>query len=228
MICDLDQDRYIKALEEADKGSLRELVDYFAKLQKQLFVSALTPVRDIEQEQIVEQAIQTTRRRLQQRKTSLDKEREAAYAIAKQLLSDTQARLDEVLQQLACELKSVFDNPSFRTSFADNNDKKSHYFYNQIVEVANKLEYFAETRSYRSWARLVMRDATHGAFLVTFHGYGYEFNGLLAYSAIWFERAETGDDGRETTTAISLANEVFVINYIRRRWKMPKKNLSPG
>ena len=49
--------------------------------------------------------------------------------------------------------------------------------------------------------------------LVAFHGIGHDFRGVLACSAVFFQRVHADDDDRETGPAKALARSVFQINY---------------
>ena len=214
VIRDSERDRYIGALESADQGSLKPLVDFFADQQKRNFVNALTKARDVEQEQQVDRAIDATRRRLRERKSSLEEEKSIARNTANSLHRRTVKRLDKVAKQLDEQLgPPILPHAQFRVHDQSDENPNSHYYRIQIVDVAKQLGYYADTRTHRSWVRLSMRDGITGILLVAFHGLGQEFNGLLACSAIWFERVQSEEGGPESTNAVSLANEEFVINY---------------
>ena len=79
---------------------------------------------------------------------------------------------------------------------------------------ARKLGYYANTRHYRSWIRLVARDGNQGNILISFHCIGQEFQGVLACSGTWFLRARTDEGTYETGGEAALSDEVFQINYI--------------
>lgn len=214
VIRDSERDRYISALEFADQGSLGPLVDFFAAEQRRNFQNALTLARDVEQEQQVDRAIDATRRRLRKRKSSLEKEKAIARQTASSLHENTVQRLDKVADQLAKQLgPPILQRADFWVENQTDGESHSHYYKREIVEVAKKLGYYADTRTHRSWVRLTMRDGITGILLVTFHGIGQEFNGLLASSAIWFEKVQTEEGRQDSTAAVSLANEEFVINY---------------
>ena len=91
----------------------------------------------------------------------------------------------------------------------------SHYFYRQIVSTAKELEYYANTRYYRSWVclKLITKGENQGNILITFHSIGHDFQGVLACSGTWFVRAQTDDGTYETGGEKALSDEVFQINY---------------
>ena len=205
--------RYIEALEDADSGNLKPLVDYFARLQKDEFVRALSIAKDVIKARRVQDAITSMRESLKARQDALVSEWEAAKSIAARLQQIAQQRLTEVAADLH---QHVFDLVGHGKSFADgapDGSDRSHFYRYQIIQTAKELGYFAGTQTYRSWARLVLRNSTQTELLIAFHGIGYEFQGVLACSATWFQRVETEKREREIGPVTSLSDGVFQINY---------------
>lgn len=93
-------------------------------------------------------------------------------------------------------------------------EKRSHYFRWQIIETAKALQYFVNTREYSAWTRIVLRTQTQSEILISFHGTGYEYRGILACSACYFQREETESGAREIVDLTPLSTEVFQINYL--------------
>ena len=205
--------RYIEALEDADSGNLKPLVDYFARLQKDEFVRALSIATDVIKARRVHDAIRSMRESLKARQDALVSEWEAAKPIAGKLQQIAQQRLLAVAADLH---QQVFDLLDHGNSFADgapDGSDRSHYYRSQVIQTAKELGYFAGTQAYRSWARLVLRNSTQTELLIAFHGIGYEFQGVLACSATWFQRVETEKGEREIGPVTPVTDEVFQINY---------------
>lgn len=214
VVRDQDRTRYIKGLESADKGQLKPLVDFFGDMQKKNFVNALSIARITERDAELKQQISETARRLQERKNSLQKERNQAITIANTLHDFTFKQLGSMCRRLTKHLgPPLLPSANFQVDKGDESTGTGHYYKFQIVEVAKRLEYYADTRTHRSWVRLNMRDGIHGVLLIAFHGYGYDFNGLLACSGIWFEKVQSEELKSESTPAIQLSDEPFIINY---------------
>lgn len=213
VVRDRDRARYIDTLQDADSGNLKPLVDYFARLQKDEFVRALGIASDVIEAHRVRDAIRSMRQSLQARRDALIAEWEAAKSIAAKLRDIAQDRLSEVAHELDRE---VFDLLKRGECFADgaiDGSARSHFYRYQIIATAKQLGYFAGTQSYRSWARLVVRNSTQTELLVAFHGIGHQFQGVLACSATWFQRVETDEGEREIGPVTPVADEVFQINY---------------
>ena len=213
VVRDRERAWYIDALQDADAGNLKPLVDYFARLQRDEFIRALGVAKDVADAHRVRDAIKSMRQSLQARQDALVLEWEAAKSIATTLRSVVEQRLKEVADELNQEVFALLDRA---TCFADgevDGGPRSHFYRYQIVETAKRLGYFAGTRTYRSWARLVMRNSMQTEILVAFHGIGHEFQGVIACSSTWFQRMETDEGEREIGRVTPIVDEVFQINY---------------
>ncbi len=213
VVRDRERARYIEALEQADGGDLKPLVDYFARLQKDEFVRALSIAEDVQRSRRAEDAIKSVRQRLQARKDALVAEWETAKAVAAELRDLSQGRLKEVSDELRSEMGDVLEHGSYFADGAAEGGDRSHYCRYQIIQTARQLDYFANTHTYRSWARLVMRNDNQTEMLIAFHGIGHEFQGVLACSATWFQRVETEEGEREIGPVTPVTDDVFQINY---------------
>lgn len=212
VVRDRDRARYIDALEAADAGNLADLAEYFAGLQKDAFVSALSISEDMIESRRVDDAIESIGRRLARRRDSLVVEQESAKSIANHLCRLSRQRLDEVADKLRKTTQDVLEHAEF---FADSavDDGRDHYYRNQVVETAKILDYFANTQTYRAWSRLIIGNTDRTELLIAFHGVGHEFRGVLACSATWFQRVETEDGRREPGPVTPVTDDVFQINY---------------
>lgn len=212
VVRDAQRKRYIEALGEADGGNLGELVRFFAALQRQEFIKALGIARDLEVSERVNDRIGAIKRKLAVRRRALEREWLEAFANAKRLHAAASRRLQEVRTMLEDALAG-YDALTFFVDEAHDEDERSHWFHSQIVSTAKELGYYADTRRYRSWLRLVMKDGSQTQLLVSFHGIGFQFQGVLACSATWFRRVPAEDGGTETEGASTLSDEVFQFTY---------------
>ena len=208
-----DRAKYIGALETADNGNLKPLVEYFSRLQRDEFVRALNIVEDVRQERRVAEAIMSVRRQLQQRRDSLVTEWEAAKSIASALRRQAEDRLNEVADELRQQMRDVLEHGHYFASGAEDGGDRSHYYRYQIIQTARALDYFANPRIFRAWARLVLQNTNRTEMLIAFHGIGREFQGVLACSVSWFQRVETEDGEREVEAVTPVTDQVFLINY---------------
>lgn len=202
---------YIDGLEKADAGDLKPLVQYFAGLQKREFIRAVSLAQELERTGRVDGRIAAIGERLARRRDSLKREWQEAESAAARLHQIVRQRLDALRTSLQTAL-SVGDEFTVFVDNASNDGDKSHYFHRQIVATAKELQYFANTKHYRSWIRLVIRNGGQSDVLISFHAIGHEFRGVLACTATGFHRAPT-DDGRQAEGEVPLCDGVFQINY---------------
>lgn len=210
-----DRDQYLDALELADGGDLSKLVKLFADLQKDELLKALTIARDVLRSVRAEEAIKAVRDRLSRRRDALIREWEEARHIAYKLRETAENRLREVRDELQNEMQQLLTSATFFVDGAVDHGENSHYFGWQIVDSARDLGYYANRETYRSWTRLVMgnNDADRTELLVAFHGFGQEFQGVLACAAICFQRNATEAGERQVTAGEPVSDGVFQINY---------------
>ena len=67
---------------------------------------------------------------------------------------------------------------------------------------------------YHDWCRLILRTDDQSEILVSFHGIGYEYRGVLAASVCFYKRVATEAGERETTKTTSACETVFQMNYV--------------
>ena len=91
--------------------------------------------------------------------------------------------------------------------------ERSHYFRQQVVVGAQVLDYFANLESYRAWVRLVIHNANQSQILLSFHGIGREFRGVLACSAVFFQRVQTDREETGNESGKVLSRSLFQVNY---------------
>ena len=213
VVRDRGRAEYIDALEAADRHDLQPLIGFFAGLQRAEFVNALSVARSVLHSARAEDAIRAVRKDLQRRRDSLIEEWNAARDTSDSLRDLAEQRLQDVSAALHDEMEGLFERMSFFTDGAKEDAPNSHYYRFQIITTAKALGYFANTTIYRSWARLVMRNANQSELLVAFHGIGHEFQGVLVCSACWFQRVETEKGEREIGGIEPMTDKVFQINY---------------
>ena len=213
VVRDRDRAQYIAALEGADSGNLRPLVDYFARLQKHEFLRALSLAEDVVKPRRVSDAIHSARQRLLARRDAHAAEWDRANLIADKLRDYAQDRLNNVARELEHEMSDLIEHGEFFADGADRSSPSSRFSHNQIIDTAKKLGYFANMQYHRSWARLVIRNSSQTELLISFHGIGHQFQGILACSATWLQRWESANGEQESSPATPAADELFQINY---------------
>lgn len=209
-----DRLRYIDALEAADDGYLRPLVEMFAAIQKRAFVGALSEVGTVLQRRQVGQVIAATADLFERRQRELWAEWRHALEVANELRLVAWKRFDDVAGQLRTEIGRYNDAYRFRADTEGFDGDRDHYFYRQIVHAAKELDYFANTSAgYRAWARLILTTETTAEVLLSLHGIGHEFRGVLGASLSFFRTAQNEEGEREIVDLCAVVDDVFQINY---------------
>jgi len=208
-----DREEYILALEIADQGDLSKLVNLFAAIERQAFVNALSIAGDVQHRQQVGQVIQAAREVFQKRQEALRLEWEQAKGTAATLQTIAEERFNQIANQLHAEIGLYSPNYAFHADPEPNGGNRGYYFRHQIVQTARKLGYFANTSVYAAWIRLVLRTEAQAEILLSFHGIGHEYRGVLVCSVCFFRREEIDEGERELADLVTISDRVFQINY---------------
>jgi Fic family protein len=207
------RNQYIRALESADSEQLSPLVELFSTFQRSAFVRALSLVASVQKQAGVDQVIDATRELLVRRKDILRQEWEKAKTTAAALQSVASDRFKDVAKTLGSKITPELEEAQFFADSEPDQGARGHYFRLQIIEVAKRLGYFADTKIYRAWARLVLKGDFQTEILLSFHGLGSEFRGLLAVTMCFYRREDTEKGQRQIADVVPLSDDIFQINY---------------
>lgn len=203
---------YIEALEKADQGDLQILIDLFVRVQKQEFLKALSISEDILRERTSKQQIMDAAfERLQARQKQNRDEFKQVLNTSQQLEVMVEKEFRDVVRSLESGLKSI--DPAYEVVIHRSDTQNDHWYHKQIIEVAKHFEYYADTRSYRSWLRVRIREERQTEIVISFHSLGVQFFGVLIVSAFILYR----NKGDETDTGpegpFPVCKEVFQFSY---------------
>ncbi|MES0489137.1 MAG: Fic family protein [Leptospirales bacterium] len=217
VIRDQERREYIEALESADEGKLEFLIKLFVKRQRDAILSAMEIQKQVEQSKHSEQIISTAITALKNKYKAQRDKLNDVYIIAKALHNNAVGELDKIgnvidkqLQDISLPGKKFFAN----TFSALNDDLKSHYYHYEIIQIANKFDYFANFDNYKSYIRLIIQTEKRFEFIISFHGYGQSNNGIMAATSFTSQRIP-----KDEPTATELVNvqpgspDLFQFNY---------------
>ncbi|MBI3800844.1 MAG: hypothetical protein HY268_28185, partial [Deltaproteobacteria bacterium] len=208
-----ERTRYLDALEAADRSDLGPLVSVFAAAQRKAFVQVLSISGQVLQLKRAEQVIAATRNQLESRDRTTRAVWDNAKRTAGKLQNLTNERFKEIARSLEDQTGDYLRDARFMTESEPAGGIRSHYFRWQIVETARRIGYFANTNEYHAWTRLILRAGSQAEILVSFHGTGSEFRGILAVSACFCRREATDEGERAVVDLVPLTLELFQINY---------------
>ncbi len=209
-----DRDTYIRSLEQADLGDLKALTALFSLVQRRTFVKVLGIAGRVEHQAGIDQVIAAAKSALATRKHTHQQKLEAAKRTARILHVETLQTLEQVARKLNNDIGAISPDFRFRVDSETNEGHRKHYFRNQLVETAKSLDYFANIGLYHDWCRLILRTEEQAEVLISFHGIGYEYRGVIVCSVGFFRRAESEAGERETTKTTPGCDTLFQINYI--------------
>ncbi len=205
---------YIDALEEADdKDNLRPLLGLFQRLQRKAFVEALGVAGDIQRRERVVQVIDSAVDHLRTRQEALRREWDEAKNLAERLSEMAKARLNELSTDIQAGFKTISTEYGNRIDFESDNGSRRHYFRWQIVQTAKTLDYFANIGVYHGWIRLILKTDSQSEILISFHGLGKEFRGILGCSACFYRREESEEGQHAVHEVFPACKELFQFNY---------------
>lgn len=219
VIKDSDREDYIHALEVADSCDLRPLINIFVKRQKESILHALGLEQQIQQSQYADKIISSALEVLQNKYSLKKKEITKVYECAAELHSIVKKRFDNIDKSLNRDLVSLtppnYNNENYysKVASATNDSSSRHFFYKQIIDIANKFNYYANLDRYRSWVRLTIKTEENFEFVVSIHAYGHKDNGIMAVSAFTAKRVSTEDGPSEPINIRPACTDLYQFNY---------------
>ncbi|MHB8917680.1 MAG: Fic family protein [Desulfocucumaceae bacterium] len=210
------REEYIKSLEEADSGSLRSLVNLFAKIQKKEFVKALSISEYVlHYKEPIKQVVYSAVDRLKVKSLEKIEERRKVFTISNVLEDMAEKQLREVADVLTSELSMIEKQYSSGTDRS--NEQTDHWFRSQIINIAREMDYYADTRTYRKWVRLKIKEERQAELVISFHSLGVEFLGVMAVSAFIEYRDKQEKGAVVVDGPYILSEDIFQFAYTENR-----------
>lgn len=218
VIRESDRNVYFDALESGDAGDLEPLVMLFARRQSESILKALGLEQQVQQSKHADQIISSALELLRNRKSRKQEEVQVVYTHAGQLFDKLVQRFDGLEKSLTTQLSSLTPAISrskynARSNSASNTANDRHYFHKQLVDVANRFDYFANFDRYRSWARLTLKTDQEFDYVVSLHGFGPGETGILVASAFTYLKVPREEGGTESMAPHPACTDFFQFNY---------------
>jgi fido (protein-threonine AMPylation protein) len=167
------KEKYIEALEQADKGEPQQLVDYFSEVQKRHIEKALN-IREVSSTSF-EEVSKIFSGKLEQWQQWKEKEREEELNKARMKIFEyCKNYIYEAYEKLNPRLNG---NAKITIEECPPNDQsKQHYYYGQIIKYAKKHDYFFNRNFPKSWLmfRIDMPKDKSYQLGISIHHYGYD------------------------------------------------------
>jgi len=203
---------YLEALEAADNGQLKPLIDLIARLQRAQFrqataISENMLAAEADVQQVLGGLLDAAHGRQEQKRQAL----RGVFKHAEALANDVQTRLETIVPDVTAALQRI--TPNGTAFITRSNENTDHYYRSQIIHNAKyHLRYFADTSDYRAWVCLNMVWERKARLVFAFHGIGRPFSGSLV-CAPFLEFRDTDDEGHFDTAIVPAAEEAFVFFY---------------
>ena len=228
VIRDRDRKQYITALEEADAGNIADLVQIFAKRQKESILAALGLEQQVQQSRYAEEIISSAIKVLKDRVAGETEKMQAVYRIADQLHQIASEQLGKIAELINPQLITV--TPRWTAQYkatvksADNNAADRHFFHHQIIDIAKHFDYYANLEKHRSWVRLSIATDEQFEFVISLHGFGYWDSGIMVATAFTCQRvAREGGFGTDVINTRSASPDLFQFNYEEDRENIERR-----
>ncbi|AYQ56779.1 Huntingtin interacting protein E-like protein [Bathymodiolus thermophilus thioautotrophic gill symbiont] len=223
VIRESDREIYLNALEEADNNNINDLVQLFAKRQKDCILSALNIQQEVEKSNFADQIFANGIKLLKAKHDTQKEEVEKVYRFADVLQKNLFEKLKAYQEKFDPSLKSTNRKDGAIAGEAKNNDSdRNYYFRNEIIKIANKHDYYADTKRYKSWSRLILNTESIFEIVFSIHGFGHS-NGVMAISSFTFEKNMSEDSVLNVVNIKSAQQEVFVFNYLEKETEINKR-----
>ena len=207
-----DKNKYLDALEAADKGELKPLVNLFAALQRAQFRKATALSENILSTGAdIASIMGGLMKAAEKSRETRVQEQRRVFEDAKALETDTAS----YFEGLVPNLQQVMLRVSARgAAFVNRSTPETNHFYRaQIIDNArNHLDYYADTASYRSWVTLNLVWERRARLVFAFHGIGRPFSGSLV-CAPFLEFRDNDEDEQIHSTIVPVADEAFVFFF---------------
>ena len=206
-----DKASYLDALEAADHGNLKPLIDLIAKLQIGQFRKATAISEPI----LAQDDVQAILGGLHKAADKIAVEKLQSMRNVFKLAENIKIDLDERLRSIAPDIQSALQRVENNgTSFiTKSTDETNRYFRAQIIENAkHHLHYYVDTQEYRSWIGLNMNWSRRARLVFAIHGIGRPFNGSLI-CAPFLEFRDTDEEEQVRSALAPVTEEGFVFFY---------------
>lgn len=211
-----DRSEYIAALESADRGELRPLVELFARVEKSALLGAIgLSAQVIDEQRDMGQLISALAREAARRPGQVEEGERAGRA--RRLASSVLAGVGDRMGVLRDQLLEALGGGHYRV-FHDvkaGDEAEAAWYRADVIDLAHEFGYYANFEAFRGWARLKLVDVRaqlQDEIVVAVHGVGRQFRGGLSAVAVSIRR-EPAEDGRRTTLVVPLTKEPFSFTY---------------
>jgi Fic family protein len=190
-----DKKAYIDGLINADNGDVSFTVDFFCETQKRSIEAILNlkVEESIAQSTLSEVASLFTKKVNGWKENKLQERQKAIAANRKYIFTECSSYLTTALQTIYKQIPIEIASITLETAFPEN-DKKYYWYAHQIIDYANKYNYFFNRSLPRGWFcfNVHIKGGINYGVIITIHHYGYD-DMTMAIGGILETSEETSD-----------------------------------
>ena len=207
-----DRTAYLDALEAADEGALKPLVDLISTLQRVQFRKSVALSETVLSDKTdVKETLDGLHAAAGKTAVERRKELERVFDIAGAVKERLRERLEEIAPDVGNALLRITPSGSARVRVGDT--ETDHWYRAQIIQNAkHHLRYFVNFGEFRSWVALIMNWERRARLVFAIHGIGHQFSGSLI-CAPFLEIRDEDEDGDPRSTFVPVAEEGFIFFY---------------
>lgn len=208
---------YINALEAADQDNLGPLIGMFAAIQRQAFVNALGIAREVlRASEHLDQMVAAIGDHFRKRDEALARNMIQAKDHAQALWNQAGVTFSKISGQLSEAIGALSERQVFDDDCAPGDTSYRRRWHRaQIIAAAKDLGYYANIGEYSAWRRIVLEtEGGRSEIILTFHGIGREYRGLLGASLSIYRKPETDEGHSMIEGRRTVSKELFQINYL--------------
>ena len=189
----------------------------FASAQRKAFVDALGIAREVlRASEHLDQMVAAIGEHFRKRDADLARNMIRAKGHADALWNLAASTFTRTSEQLSDVIRGPSERKVFDDSSGPNETSYRRRWHSaQIIKAARDLGYFANIREFSAWRRLVLEtEAGRSEIVLSFHGIGREYRGLVGVSVCFFRKRETDEGHSMIEDQHTVSRELFQINYL--------------
>lgn len=221
-----DRSDYIDALEKADAGDLCPFIVQVGAIEKQWFLKALSITKDVQrEEERLDQMLEAIHDDFRVRNQEVREDQAITKTIANDLQASAKRKFNDIRKDLSNgPAFSAFGRKTYADIGKDSDSKRRTWYRNQVIQTANKYDYYANMRDYHAWNRLVLiTEAGRSEVLLSFHAVGREYRGIIGATVCFF-RIPQGEEGDNQMSELQpVSQDLFQLNYKEDRAQVVRR-----
>ena len=199
-----DRERYIEALEEADKGDLFSFVELLVQLQKQSILEAVGEPDLSGQSGAVDQVLDHIVEQISRQHAARESQLRSVGNVAEALRDKVEPTLRERAEQIVNRLQTAGRVVEYSIDGGGPGDRE-HWYAREVIQTANNSRHWVNRTESRYFARVVFSPREFSkyprmVFVISLHSTGRQLTGIMtatAFARIAYHQEFHSDDSED-------------------------------